>query len=89
MSYGFKAEALKPISKTVITIDKDVPFPPEENRSGDKYPYKTMEVGDSFYVYNVTRAALTASSKLAGTKLGFTFICRAEGDNGARCWRTE
>jgi len=71
-----------------IEIDKHVPLPPEEVKRTDKYPFKTMEIGDSFYAYNVTRASLTSAAKYAGVKLGFTFICRAE-DEGARCWRTK
>ena len=70
-----------------ITVDKHVPFPPEEVKRLDKYPFKTMAVGDSFFSPYVTRASLTSAAKYAGDKLGFTFICRAEGDGGARCWR--
>jgi hypothetical protein len=84
-----KPESLKPIPKTGIPIDKSVPLPPEEVKREDKYPFKKMEVGDSFYAYGVTRGSLTSAAKYAGIKLGFTFICRAEGDRGARCWRTE
>jgi hypothetical protein len=84
-----KPDALKPIPKTGIHIDKGVPFPPEEVKRKDKYPFKKMEVGDSFYAYGVTRSSLTSAAKHAGAKLGFTFICRAEREDGARCWRTE
>ena len=84
-----KADALKPIQKTGLPIDKDVPLPPDEPRREPKYPFAKMEVGDSFYAYGVTRGSLTSAAKYAGAKLGFTFICRADGEDGARCWRTE
>jgi len=79
----------------VITIDKDVPVP---SRCGamTKYPFKDMEVGDSFFVPNkksmeITPAITQFKRSSKGQYFGWTFACRKvqeEGVTGVRVWRT-
>ena len=65
---------------SVITIDKNVPFPGRALRS--TYPFKDMKVGDSFFVPD--RQTIFVRSAEKG--LGFTFRARRV-DGGVRVWR--
>jgi len=71
-----------------IKIEKNVPMPP---RMGPgikaKYPWKELEVGDSFFVNGGTKT--TTISRLAchhAALTGRKFAVRTEGE-GARVWR--
>jgi hypothetical protein len=51
-----------------------------------KYPYKEMEVGDSFFVSAGGIQNVCNQNYRMGKKLGMSFIARKEGD-GVRVWR--
>ena len=65
-----------------VGLDKDVPLPEARKR----YPYKEMEVGDSFFVEGGGIQNICNQNYRTGKKLGRSFIARKE-DNGVRVWR--
>lgn len=69
-----------------IKIDKDVPTPSGhwcENRF--KYPFKNMEVGDSFFT-DSARVAVSSSAVAYARRNGVKFTTRSE-NGGTRVWR--
>ena len=75
----------------MFEIEKGIPIPPKtvNGRGKTKYPFKSMEVGDSFFVgsqhtWKIIRSAASAYSR----KYGGRFETRKDGD-GFRFWRTE
>lgn len=76
-----------------IKIDKGVPVPAKYNGLGraPKYPLRSMDVGDSFFVDGldrdiVGRNKLSSACSAMGKKLGMKF-CVMKVDGGARVWR--
>lgn len=81
---------------TIGPIEFGVPIPPRRKPGSrkyvsPKYPWNTLEVGDSFEIihdgsndrhYNITR-----SVRAAGKRLGVTFVTRYT-ERGTRIWRT-
>lgn len=65
-----------------VGLDKDVPLPEARKR----YPYREMEVGDSFFVEGGGIQNICNQNYRTGKKLGKSFIARKE-DNGVRVWR--
>lgn len=85
----------------MIKIDKNVPMP-EKNRPGrkPKYPFREMQVGDSFFVPRPEarstkqhRALLyKAAGKYRLRKPGFSVVIRPVTENGVegvRVWRAK
>lgn len=80
----------------MFTIDKGVPMP---NRRGSsmgkvpKYPWRTMDVGDSFFVASdAARPAVMAQASHSGKRTGRRFTTRFVTENGVRgvrVWRVE
>jgi hypothetical protein len=88
-----------------FVIDKGIPAPPPSRGrgAGTGFPFKEMEVGDSFYVEvdpspeaetaskllvrRVRQAALGANRKADKTGEGAKFTVRKV-DGGVRVWRT-
>ena len=68
----------------MIELTKEVPVP--EPRIRNVYPYKVMEVGDSFLVPNVKMQIVLNNNYRTGKRLGMQFIARKEGE-GVRVWR--
>ena len=66
-----------------VGLDKDVPLPEARKR----YPYKEMEVGDSFFVEGGGIQNICNQNYRTGKKLGKSFIARKE-EGGVRVWRT-
>lgn len=66
-----------------VGLDKDVPLPEARKR----YPYKEMEVGDSFFVEGGGIQNICNQNYRTGKKLGRSFIARKE-EGGVRVWRT-
>ena len=66
-----------------VGLDKDVPLPEARKR----YPYREMEVGDSFFVEGGGIQNICNQNYRTGKKLGKSFIARKE-DGGVRVWRT-
>lgn len=74
-----------------IKIESNVPMPPLTKLS--KFPFASMEVGDSFFVPHMkTSAEMSGAIALAKRKHGFKFVCRRIIENsapiGIRVWRT-
>lgn len=69
----------------MIELTKEVPVP--EPRIRNVYPYKAMEVGDSFFIDGVKMQIVLNNNYRSGKKLGMTFIARREKE-GVRVWRT-
>ena len=68
----------------MITVEKNVELP--VTRVRNSYPYKQMEVGDSFFVDNTKMQIVCNANYRANKSLGKKFIARREG-NGVRVWR--
>ena len=53
--------ALFPTPVAVIAIDKGVPIPEMQRGACFRYPFKALEIGDSFFIPGKTRQSLKAS----------------------------
>jgi hypothetical protein len=69
---------------TNIAIDKDVGLPKERIRH--EYPYRDMDVGDSFYVDDGKITVMCNNNYRLGKVLNRKFIARVE-NGGVRVWR--
>jgi hypothetical protein len=71
-----------------IEIEKGVPIPPTKKRSKShyRYPWREMEVGDSFYA-EVDILPVRTNALHTGKLLGRKFYVRQDG-TGVRVWRT-
>jgi hypothetical protein len=70
------------------TIDKHIPLPkPVGVGSPSKYPYRSMNVGDSFlYPKGVGIVAARSSANHAASRTNWKFSLR-QTEQGIRCWR--
>lgn len=75
-----------------VPVQQDVPVP--QRGRAPRYPLRTMDVGESFFVAGVTSAAMCAAVRRA-RDTGRTFTVRSVieeehlgGVEGVRCWRT-
>jgi hypothetical protein len=74
----------------VIQIDKNVPLPaPKRGVGSAKYPWRLLEVGDSFLFSGANKHGKSASAQAirAGRVLGRKFTVRKMDDGSYRCWR--
>ena len=72
-----------------IKIDADIPIKASYNNGRpEKYPWRKMEVGDSFFVSSETMNLKRASTYAwdASRRTGRKFACRRQ-DDGIRIWR--
>lgn len=68
-------------------IDKNIPIPSKYSKGiKTKYPWRELEVGDSFFVENRTSTQMINTSKNTSKNSGHKYVCRKEG-NGCRVWR--
>lgn len=72
-------------TKTEIKIEKGIPVP-KDLRTVKKYPVAELEVGDSFFVPNMTSASLGGTTSYYARKHNRKFTIRNEG-TGCRVWR--
>ena len=70
-------------------IEKNVPLA-QKNGAGrkPKYPFRQMEVGDSFMAPGGNLKTMQTTTRLVGLQLGCKFKTRAV-EGGVRVWRTE
>ena len=68
-----------------LQIDKNVPIVMSKRMT---YPYKEMDVGDSFFVPNGKMQTLSNANWRMGKKLGARFTAR-QVDGGVRVWRVQ
>lgn len=83
----------------MIKIEKDVPAPPHKKGRPRKYPFSSMEVGDSFTVPllgvmtskgDKAAARLSTAAGFYARMNGGRFVVRTDREAGeARCWRVE
>lgn len=69
-------------------IEKNVALPAlhgAPNRS--KYPFREMDVGDSFAAPDEDKERLRCAASSAGIRLGRKFSIRKQDDGSLRCWR--
>lgn len=72
----------------MIKIDKDFPTPAEDITNPSKYPWRAMEIGDSFFAPGRRPGTISAPPRLIAA--GHKFVKRTEtnGDTtGVRIWR--
>lgn len=67
----------------MYAIEKGIEMPEGRNR---KYPFKEMEVGDSFFVDEGRKDSLQAMCSQYGKKYGRKF-CALAWQTGVRVWR--
>lgn len=72
------------VDRTVVPIDKDIPMP--VTTRGQQYPWKQMEIGDSFLAVVKTSSNLSKMKKQAELDYGVKFITRTTSE-GVRVWR--
>ena len=82
-----------------IQIEKDVPLPPEGMGRPAKYPFRDMEIGDSFSVpltgvrqdgQDIAATRLRSRASSAAKEIGRKFAVRTDNENNVvRCWRVE
>jgi hypothetical protein len=82
-----------------MNIEKDIPIPdgPRNKKHADKklgskrikYPFRDMQVGDSFFVDGESCEGKARSAATAfGRRWMVVFVCRKE-STGIRIWRAE
>jgi len=79
------------ISATRPSINIERGIPVQDGRSGankrrTKYPWRDLEVGDSFLATGVTQNAMATTGRYHAQKTGWTFRC-ATVSGGVRVWR--
>jgi hypothetical protein len=74
------------IYMTNIVIEKDVEIPKERKRYD--YPYREMEIGDSFYIKDGKITVMCNTNYRMSKLLGRKFIARTD-KKGVRVWRTK
>jgi len=82
----FADKMLSSVEETSMQIEKNVPVPSVVAKK--EYPYRAMQVGDSFFVEGVKLATMLNTNWRWGQKLGRKFIARVE-EGGVRVWRLE
>lgn len=86
------ANTVNNAAKPSVAIDADVPMPEGSGRGGNaKYPWKEMEIGNSFWVPSVNLKSWQTACVKAGKQYERKFIARKftgpEGQDGIRVWR--
>lgn len=72
-----------------FTIEKGIPVPKMTGAGRKtKYPFESMQVGDSFFVKDGTVKTLSRSCGTYGKRLERKFASRTV-EGGARVWRVE
>lgn len=69
----------------MLPIDKGIPFPEKADRVS-RYPFREMEVGESFFVAGGNVKSLAAQCSRWGKIQGKTYGARRV-DAGVRVWR--
>lgn len=65
-----------------LEVEKSVPLPEGKKR----YPYASMDIGDSFFVGDGKLQVVCNANYRASKRLGMQFIARKEPE-GVRVWR--
>jgi uncharacterized protein (DUF2249 family) len=72
----------------MIQIEKSVPLPKKEDgRKRTKFPWDSMEVGDSFFVEGTKRTSMSSNiTQINATRAPKKFTQRSV-EGGVRVWR--
>jgi len=70
-----------------MSIDQNIPMPEKRRGARPKYPWRTMEVGDSFIIDQPIGGARSQAS-MAGRNYGRKFKVRELEGGIVRVWRT-
>jgi hypothetical protein len=66
---------------------------PWNGRRNRRYPWRDMQVGDSFFVPRGEISQMSSLAGVTGKRLGWRFTCRTENygteNEGVRVWRIE
>lgn len=68
----------------MIQVENNVPIP--KGRTTNIYPYKAMDVGDSFFIDDTDMQVVLNANWRASKRLNMKFTARKEGA-GVRVWR--
>lgn len=71
-----------------IKIDKGIELPPNSGGRPRKYPWRDMEIGDSFFIPQKRYSGLFTGARNAGIKIR-TRQMNENGVDGIRVWRVE
>lgn len=70
-------------------IEKDIPLPPVSTMGATKYPWRDLQVGDSFVMDKpIASAAAQAFDAARRIGDGLKFSCRKLEERKTRIWRT-
>lgn len=69
-----------------IKIDKNVPMPKEKRGKPCGYPWRQMEIGDSFFVSEKGYSGFHTWTKRLGIKISIRKVTE-NGVTGVRVWR--
>jgi hypothetical protein len=73
----------------VFKIEKGVELPPER-QSASTYPWRQMEIGDSFVIEkSLVGRASVAAAYFSRRNPGFKFTMRKQADGTRRIWRVK
>ena len=67
-------------------IEKAIEVPPIKTGRYSIYPFRKMEVGDSFFSNDISAEKLRAAASYFGLRNERKYMVRKV-DGGARCWR--
>ena len=70
-----------------VKIDSDVPLPSVRKSRVSKWPFRDMEIGDSFEFPAEKRTSVSACCTYHSKQLGRKYATRSI-DGVYRCWRT-
>lgn len=71
-----------------FTLTSEVPVPKRRRATGGRYPFATMDVGQSFFAAGVKAESLLSCARryAKASEPEARYTARAEG-TGSRCWR--
>jgi len=76
------------VKTAAYQIEKNVPLPAPNTLGATKYPWRDMEIGDSFVadkpVVNISAQAVESARRIGG---GVKFSCRSIDATHTRIWR--
>lgn len=72
----------------MIKIEKQIPIPRKSHAIGfRKYPFDSMEVGDSFFAFISVQSLSTCANNYVKSIGNFKRFTTRKQNNGARVWR--
>lgn len=69
----------------MIAVDRDIPRPAQDCRT--KYPFMSLEIGESFFASAGSAASVRVRACIVGRERGRKF-CTRKTRGGIRVWRT-